>query len=108
VIAVRRRKEEHSTPVVAVHVEPPFKIRVNGDLRGTPRVRVISADGKMLGEMPLAAALRAALQAGLDLVEVNPKASPPVCKILDFGKYKYPEKPLGPAGGGSGPGDADA
>src|SRR3954469_15163105 len=73
-------------------MERTFKIRVNGDLRGTPRVRVIAADGTMLGVMSLAKALRTAMGVGLDLVEVNPKADPPVCKILDFGKFKYDEK----------------
>jgi len=46
----------------------------------------------MLGVIPTQEALRRAREAGLDLVEVNPKTSPPVCKILDFGKYKYEEK----------------
>jgi translation initiation factor IF-3 len=63
------------------------KLRINGELRGTPRVRVIAPDGAMLGVMTLAAALRLALKEGLDLVEVNPAADPPVCKILDFGNY---------------------
>jgi hypothetical protein len=63
------------------------KIRKNGDLRGLPRVRVIGSSGKMLGVMALADALRLAFKEGLDLVEVNPAASPPVCKILDFDKY---------------------
>src|SRR5690606_29967276 len=45
-----------------------------------------------LGVLPTEDALRRAQEHGLDLVEVNPKASPPVCKILDFGKYKYEEK----------------
>ena len=69
-------------------MERSAKLRVNGDLRGTPRVRVIAADGEMLGVMDLADALRAAMKAGLDLVEVNPEADPPVCKILDLGKYR--------------------
>ena len=69
-------------------MERTFKIRINGELRGTPHVRVIASDGTMLGVMPLAEALRLAMKEGLDLVEVNPKADPPVCKILDFGKYK--------------------
>ena len=56
-------------------MERSFKIRMNGDLRGIPRVRVIAADGEMLGVMTLADALRAAMGAGLDLVEVNPKRS---------------------------------
>jgi translation initiation factor IF-3 len=65
-----------------------FKLRVNGDLRGTPHVRVIDADGEMLGVMTLAEALRHAMKAGLDLVEVNPRAEPPVCKILDLSKLR--------------------
>lgn len=69
-----------------------MKIRVNGDLRGTPQVRVIASNSEMLGVMSLAEALRLAMKEGLDLVEVNPKANPPVCKILDFGKFKFDEK----------------
>lgn len=65
------------------------KIRINGAIRGTPRVQVIGGDGRMLGEMSLAEALRLALAKGLDLVEVNPSAAPPVCKLLDFDRYKY-------------------
>ena len=55
-------------------------------------MRVIGADGSMLGVLQTHEALRMAQEQGLDLVEVNPKAEPPVCKILDFGKYKYEEK----------------
>jgi translation initiation factor IF-3 len=55
-------------------------------------VRVIAADGSMLGVLGTQEAMRLAQDQGLDLVEVNPKADPPVCKILDFGKYKYEEK----------------
>jgi len=68
-----------------------YQIRVNHRIR-VPEVRVIGADGGMLGVLPTHEALRSALEQGLDLVEVNPKADPPVCKILDFGKYKYEEK----------------
>ena len=68
------------------------KIRINGDLRGTPFVRVIGADGGMLGVLTLADALRTAMRAGLDLVEVNPRPDPPVCKIVDFSKYRYEER----------------
>jgi len=68
------------------------KIRMNGDLRGTPRVRVIGISGEDLGEMKLSEALRLAMKAGLDLVEVNPAARPPVCKVLNFEKYKYEER----------------
>jgi len=68
-----------------------FQIRVNHRIR-VPEVRVIAADGSMLGVLQTHEALRLAQEQGLDLVEVNPKAEPPVCKILDFGKYKYEEK----------------
>jgi translation initiation factor IF-3 len=67
------------------------QIRINHRIR-VPEVRVVGADGGMLGVMPTSEALRAAAEQGLDLVEVNPKAEPPVCKLLDFGKYKYEEK----------------
>src|SRR5579872_4176531 len=68
-----------------------YQIRVNHRIR-VPEVRVIDADGSMLGVLQTHEALRRAQEQGLDLVEVNPKAEPPVCKILDFGKYKYEEK----------------
>lgn len=53
---------------------------------------MIGDDGEMIGVMQTHEALRRAQERGLDLVEVNPKADPPVCKILDFGKFKYDEK----------------
>jgi len=52
-------------------------------------VRVVSAVGEQLGVMPIAQALETARQQEFDLVEVAPDASPPVCRIMDFGKYKY-------------------
>ncbi|MCS7280731.1 MAG: translation initiation factor IF-3 [Desulfobacterota bacterium] len=52
-------------------------------------VRVVDETGKQLGIMPLSEALRIAREKDLDLVEVAPKSEPPVCKIMDFGKYKY-------------------
>jgi translation initiation factor IF-3 len=67
------------------------QIRINNRIR-VPEVRVVDDDGAMLGIVPTHEALRRAQERGLDLVEVNPKADPPVCKILDFGKYKYDEK----------------
>jgi len=67
------------------------QIRVNHRIR-VPEVRVVLEDGGMLGVMSTQQALREAEERGLDLVEVNPKAAPPVCKILDFGKFKYEEK----------------
>jgi translation initiation factor IF-3 len=67
------------------------QIRVNHRIR-VPEVRVVLDDGTMLGVMPTHEALRKAEARSLDLVEVNPKSNPPVCKILDYGKYKYEEK----------------
>lgn len=55
----------------------------------SPSVRLVGADGEMIGVVHIRDALRAAEEAGLDLVEVSPNAEPPVCKILDYGKYKY-------------------
>src|SRR4051794_26557666 len=67
------------------------QIRVSHRIR-VPEVRVVLDDGSQLGVMPTSEALKAAEGRGLDLVEVNPKSVPPVCKILDFGRYKYEEK----------------
>lgn len=53
------------------------------------QVRLVDQAGEMIGVVPVRQALEAAEQAGLDLVEVSPNASPPVVKILDYGKYKY-------------------
>ena len=55
-------------------------------------MRVINAEGAMLGVMPTSKALEAAREAGLDLVEVAPNERPPVCKIIDYGKFKYTQK----------------
>lgn len=55
-------------------------------------VRLIGADGEMVGVVPTSQALRTAEEAGLDLVEISPNAAPPVCKILDYGKYKYEQQ----------------
>ena len=52
-------------------------------------VRLISAEGEQLGIMPMKKALATAEQEGLDLVEVAPNSDPPVCRIMDYGKYKY-------------------
>ena len=71
--------------------EEPNKQRINEQIRITP-VRVISDDGEQLGVLPTAEAMEIATNAGLDLVEVAPKEAPPVCRIMDFGKYKYQQK----------------
>ncbi len=56
-----------------------------------PRVRLIGADGNQVGVVPTAEALQQAEAAGLDLVEISPNVSPPVCRIMDFGKFQYEE-----------------
>jgi len=66
-------------------------IRTNERIR-VPQVRVIGADGEQLGVMDVRSAISAARQQGLDLVEVAANAQPPVCRIIDFGKYKYEQK----------------
>ncbi len=62
--------------------------RVNDHIR-VPRVRVISGSGESLGILPIADALARALEEKLDLVEVAPNADPPVCRIMNYGKFKY-------------------
>jgi len=61
---------------------------VNEEIHAT-EVRLIGHDGKQLGIMSSREALRKAEESGLDLVEVAPMANPPVCRIMDYGKYKY-------------------
>jgi translation initiation factor IF-3 len=61
---------------------------VNERIR-VPQVRVIGDDGSQVGVIPVREALTMAQAKGLDLVEVSPTARPPVCRIMDFGKYKY-------------------
>jgi translation initiation factor IF-3 len=63
-------------------------IRVNDRIR-IKEVRVISQDGTQLGIMPIEQALQTAYSQNLDLVEVAPEARPPVCRIMDYGKYRY-------------------
>ena len=63
-------------------------IRINEGIR-VREVRVVSAEGEQLGIMTIQEALEAARSRDFDLVEVAPEANPPVCRIMDFGKYKY-------------------
>lgn len=68
-----------------------FRIRINQYIR-VPQIRVILSDGENGGLMNTRDALKLAQDQGLDLIEINPKGVPPVCKIADFGKMKYEEK----------------
>ena len=65
----------------------PF-VRVNGKIRA-PEVRVIGIDGKQLGVFSLRDAINLARANGVDLVEIAPNASPPVCRVVDYGKFRY-------------------
>lgn len=62
--------------------------KLNDDIR-VPQIRVIDDEGKQLGVMSPAEALQIAQQRGLDLIEIVPNATPPVCKLMNYGKYKY-------------------
>jgi len=67
------------------------KQRINEQIRVSP-VRVISAEGVQLGVMSIEDALQEARKVGLDLVEVAPNDRPPVCRIMDYGKFKYQQR----------------
>lgn len=62
--------------------------RINDQIRSTS-IRLIDADGNMVGIVPIKQGLTLAEELGLDLVEISPNAEPPVCKVLDYGKFKY-------------------
>jgi len=73
------------------HNAPPQRDtgpRVNENIRSN-EIRLIGADGENAGVVSPARAMEMADEAGLDLVEISPNANPPVCKIMDFGKFKY-------------------
>ena len=63
-------------------------VRVNHKIRA-PQVRVIDADGNMIGVLTVGEAMQIAVRKSLDLVELSPNAEPPVCRIMDYGKFKY-------------------
>ncbi|MCS7054137.1 MAG: translation initiation factor IF-3 [Ignavibacterium sp.] len=68
-----------------------MNVRVNQEIVA-PKVRVIDFDGTQLGIYPIKDALKIASERQLDLVEIAPQADPPVCKIIDYGKYKYEQQ----------------
>jgi translation initiation factor IF-3 len=80
-VAFRRRRWRDLRP-------DEDKVRINQAIR-VPEVRVINEEGQQLGIMPSDAARDIAMRVGLDLVEIAPSAQPPVCKIMDYGRYKY-------------------
>ena len=74
----------HLTPAIQLN-----QIRVNGRIRAREVRVILASNGQQLGVMKLGDALRHAQNLGLDLVEVAPTANPPVCRIVDYGKFKY-------------------
>ncbi len=72
-------------------VPPPDAHRINEYITAR-EVRVIAEDGRQLGVLPLSQALAESEKAELDLVEVAPDAKPPVCRLMDYGKFKYKEQ----------------
>jgi len=66
-------------------------LRINGEI-DAPQVRLIGVDGGQLGIVSLREAMLKAEEAELDLVEIAPQARPPVCKIMDYGKFRYQEQ----------------
>lgn len=73
---------------MATQKQTPPRVRINQHIKA-PEVRLIGPDGQQVGIMSLKEALERAQEANLDLVEVAPQANPPVCRIMDYGKYKY-------------------
>ncbi|MCX7960251.1 MAG: translation initiation factor IF-3 [Burkholderiales bacterium] len=65
--------------------------RINAEITA-PQVRVVTEEGEQLGIVPIAEALRMAEERNVDLVEIAPLANPPVCKLMDYGKYRYREQ----------------
>lgn len=94
-LAPSDRNDPHGGVVITTFTRNPRQgpdetYRVNKSIQAK-EVRVIGEDGKQLGIMPTHIAVRIAEEKGLDLVEVNPKGAPPVCKIIDHGRFKYEE-----------------
>lgn len=77
-----------SRPFPSRHASPGPFIRVNGKIRAR-EIRVIGTDGNQMGVMALGDALTLARTSGVDLVEIAPNAMPPVCRLVDYGKFRY-------------------
>ncbi len=74
-------------PVIAANK----KNRLNEEITA-PEVRLIGEDGEQIGVVPLSEAMEAAVEADLDLVEIVPNADPPVCRVMNFGKFQFEQK----------------
>jgi len=89
--AIRSQQFEENTAIRRPHrAQAPTKggPRSNEDIQ-VPQVQLIDAEGENRGSVNTEEALQLAQEAGLDLVEISPNNNPPICKILDLGKYKY-------------------
>ena len=92
--SLRREHKRKNTIARRPHNAPPVREtgpRVNDRIRAT-EIRLIGADGENVGVVSPERELEMAEDAGLDLVEISPNATPPVCKIMDFGKFKYEQQ----------------
>ncbi|WP_440589709.1 translation initiation factor IF-3 [Oceanibium sediminis] len=92
--SIRKQQKDASAIARRPHQAPPTRDdgpRVNRRIRAT-EIRLIGAEGENLGVQTPSRALELAEEAGLDLVEISPNANPPVCKIMDFGKFKYEQQ----------------
>src|ERR1700745_3091490 len=89
---MRRRGGSTGSVLLAVEVRiaQDRAQRINGEITA-PEIRLVGEEGEQLGIVPIADALAKAEAAELDLVEIAPTAKPPVCRIMDFGKFKYRE-----------------
>lgn len=87
----RRVPQPNATPGVTGGLLIQQFVRVNQKIRAR-EVRVIDPEGKQLGVMLTSQALAAAQQHGVDLIEISPNATPPVCKIFEYGKFKYEQE----------------
>jgi translation initiation factor IF-3 len=99
-IGFRQRERSVATAEEIATIRRPMKAappvqkdgpRINEEIRAR-EIHLIDKDGANRGNVTVAEALQLAQEAGLDLVEISPNATPPVCKLLDFGKYKYQEQ----------------
>jgi len=80
-----------STRRPPINKKHDLNVRVNEEVDAL-RVRVVDEDGQIIGIMSGREALDIAIARGLDLIEIAPKAEPPVCKIIDLGKYRYEQQ----------------
>lgn len=87
--ATKRRRQSHSLSSTGRSLILQQQIRVNGRIRAREVRVILGATAEQLGVMKLSEAIKRAQGMGMDLVEVAPTANPPVCKIVDFGKFRY-------------------